>query len=353
MTAVYVIAAILFFGILIIIHEFGHFIVAKWCGVRVEEFSIGFGPAIFSRQKGETAYSIRCLPLGGYCAMTGESGESEDPRAFVNQPLWKRLLVLVAGSFNNFVFGVILVFCLYIGVTAFAAPVIGEFVDGCPYNSEDGLQVGDRFLKINGKNVYMYYDVSDFLAEAGDTVDIVVERDGKRVKLDDYEFVPIEYPGSEGKRYGFSLCYEEATFGTKLRYTWNTSMQFGRLVWQSLGMLFSGEASVNDLSGPVGIVDAMADTASEAESTADAVYDLLYMGAFIAINLAIMNMLPIPGVDGGQIFLAVVTAIIETITRKKLDPKYAGYINAAGLILLLALMMFIMFNDILKVFFGG
>ena len=356
MTAVYIIVAILFFGILIAIHELGHFATAKLSDIRVEEFSIGMGPALLQKEKGETTYSLRAVPFGGYCAMTGEDGESDDPRAFVNAKFWKKVVVLCAGSFMNFVLGIILVLCFFIGAKAFAAPVIESFMDGCPYQAtetEQGLCVGDRIRRIDGHRIFMYSDVSDFLNKGGDVHDILVIRDSEKVLIDDYKMVPVEYEGYENKMYGFTFGYDEATFGSKLTHAWDMTMEFVRWVWMGLDQLFSGEANLNDLSGPVGIVNLMAETGEQSATVSDAVFNLLYLGAFIAVNLAVMNMLPIPGLDGGRLFLLIVSTIIEKITRKKLDPKYETYINGAGMILLLALMAFVMFNDIVRIVTGG
>lgn len=349
MTVLYLIIAILFFGLLVSIHEFGHFAVAKACGIRVEEFAVGMGPAIFSRQKGETKYSLRCIPFGGYCAMTGEDGESEDPRAFVNQAAWKRFLVLAAGSFMNLLLGFVIMFCLYSDAEAFIAPKIASFMDGCPYEAADGLQTGDRFLSIDGHGIYISSDLSDYL-DTSDTHDITVRRDGKRVKLSGFHIERIAYEGYENRMYGFNLGYDEATFANKLRYSAGMCCEFVRWVFQGLQQLFSGEASVKDLSGPVGIVDLMAETGAAAETAADALYDIFYIGAFIAVDLAAMNMLPVPALDGGRIFSLLVTGIIESVTRKKIDPKYEAYIHAGGMILLLALMAFVLFNDIFRLF---
>ena len=356
MTAVYIIIAILFFGLLVAIHELGHFATAKACDIRVEEFSIGMGPAIVQKEKGETTYSWRAIPFGGYCAMTGEDGESEDPRAFVNRKLWQKIVVLCAGSFMNFVLGFILVLCFFIGARAFAVPRIVSFMDGCPYQAtetQQGLEVGDTFRRIDGHRIYMTSDVSDFLNRGGENHDIVVIRDGKKMHIDDFHMVPVEYEGYENKMYGFSFGYDEATFGNRITRAWDMTMEFVRWVWMGLDQLFSGEAGLKDLSGPVGIVDLMAETGEQSESVSDAVFNLIYLGAFIAVNLAVMNMLPIPGLDGGRLFLLIVSTIIEKITRRKLNPKYETYINGAGMILLLALMALVMFNDIVKLVAGG
>lgn len=348
----YIIIAILMFGILIAVHEFGHFTAAKLCGVRVEEFSIGMGPALWKHQKGETLYALRLLPLGGYCAMTGEDEDSEDPKAFINQKAWRKFIILVAGSFMNFLLGIVLVYLMYIGAEAFLTPTIDSFMENCPYESESGLQAGDEFYSIDGKRINLVTDVSDFLSKGDGTYDIIVLRDGKKTELKDFSLSPREYEGYEGLKYGFIFGYEKADFTAKLEYTWKTAKEFSRWVWMGLSELVSGNVGLNDMSGPVGIVDMMNDVGQSAETTQMAIDNILYLSAFIAINLAIMNMLPIPALDGGRVFLLFVTLIIEAITKKKLDPKYEGYINTVGMMLLLALMAFVMFNDVWKIFRG-
>lgn len=335
------------------IHEFGHFITAKLFNVCVNEFSIGMGPAIVKKQKGETLYAVRCIPFGGYCAMAGEDEASDDPRAFTSQKPWKRAIVLFAGSLNNFITGFLIVLILYSGASAFRAPSIEGFMDGCPYESAEGLQVGDRFVRIDGKKVLSRTDVSAYLDDGRDYHDIVVSRNGKRIRLDDFYFVPREYEGhDDGQYYGFYLGNENATPGVTVRYAWYETLDFSRLVWQSFKMLTHGEAGVNDLTGPVGIVDLMAETGEQAETVGDGLFSIFYIGALIAVNLAIMNLLPIPALDGGRIFCLIVTWIIESITHKKLDPKYEGYIHTAGFIILIALMGYIMLHDIVRLVKG-
>lgn len=349
MTVLYIALAILLFGVLVGVHELGHFAAAKACGVRVEEFALGMGPAILQKQKGETVYSLRCIPFGGFCAMAGEDEESDDPRAFMNQAAWKRIIILVAGAAMNFLLGLLIVIILYSNAYAFRSAEITGFMDGCPYESSEGLHVGDRFYKIDGNRIYQYYDVSDFLSQGDGTYDLVVIRDGKKVKLENFALTSLDYPGQTQKMYGFYFGYDEATLGVKLENSWNTTMEFGRWVWLGLKELVRGDVGMKDMAGPVGIVDMMAETGEQAESTADALYSIFYFTAFIAVNLAIMNMLPIPALDGGRVFLLIVTWIIETISKKKLDPKYEGYIHAAGMVLLLGLMAVIMFNDIIRI----
>jgi len=349
MTILYVLFGILMFGILIAVHELGHFSAAKLLGVKVNEFSIGMGPAIIKKQHGETLYSWRCIPIGGFCAMEGEDEDTGDPRAFTKQAPWKRAIILVAGSFMNFLLGFLIVFFLFINAAGFRAPTVVDFMEGCPYESAEGFQKNDRIISIDGHRVYQYSDVTDFLSPDQEYYDIVVKRDGKKVELKNFRLVPVEYKDQEGKKYGFYFGIDEPTLANKLYYSWGTTMEFTRWVWKGLKMLFAGEVKMNDMSGPVGIVDLMAETGEQAASFGDGLLDILYLGAFIAVNLAIMNMLPIPAMDGGRVFFLIVTCIIEAITHKKLNPKYEGYIHAAGMILLLLLMAVIMFNDIVKI----
>ena len=350
----YIIIAIIIFGVLIAIHEFGHFTAAKLCGVKVEEFAIGMGPALFKKQRGETLYALRLLPIGGFCAMAGEDEESEDPRAFTNQGFWKKLVILCAGSFMNFLLGVVLILIMYAGAQAFVIPTIDHFMEGCPYESADAMHAGDTFYSIDGQRIYLVSDVSAFLMRGNGVYDIVMLRNGEKVELNDFELSTKTYAeyADEGPKYGFVFGYTEATFGAKLEYTWNTAMEFSRWVWIGLKDLVSGSVGLKDMSGPVGIVDMMNDVGQQAENARAAADNLIYISAFIAVNLAIMNMLPIPALDGGRVFLMIVTVIIEAISRKKLDPKYEGYIHMAGMVLLLGLMALVMYNDIAKLITG-
>ncbi len=352
MSVLFIIIGILIFGLLVAVHELGHFAAAKACGVKVNEFAVGMGPAIVKKQRGETLYSLRCIPFGGFCAMEGEDENNSDPRAFTNQKAWKRFIILAAGSAMNFLMGYLIVLILFSNAGGFRAPVIESFMDGCPYESAEGLQAGDRFLRIDGKRVWQYYDVGDLLNAGGETHDVVVRREGKRVKLDDYYMVPVEYEGQTQKMYGFYFGIDEPTTGNKLRYAGATTMEFVRMVADALRQLVGGKVSVNDLSGPVGIVDMMAETGEQAESVGAGLYDIFYLGAFIAVNLAVMNMLPIPALDGGRIFFLLVTALIEGVSRKKLNHKLEGYVHEAGMMLLLALMAYVLLHDVILLVTG-
>ena len=353
-TILSILFAILIFSFLIFIHEFGHFITAKLSGVQVNEFSMFMGPAIWKKQIGETLYSIRCIHIGGYCAMEGEDQETDNPRSFQKAAWWKRLCILLAGAFMNFVAGLLILCIVYAPSQGYVAPVVSQFEDYATVD-DHGLQLGDRFVEIDGSKVLLMNDVSMLLMlNEGDYHDIVVERNGQLVTLENFYMERHQVPqedGSTAMLCGFSYGQVmEFTFGTKLQYIWYNAIDWIRTVFWSLEMLFTGQAGLSDMSGPVGIVGQMTDMAAGSETVLDAVLNLLYFGAFIAVNLAVMNLLPIPALDGGRAVALLLTTGIEAVTRKKIDPKYEGYIHAAGMILLLALMAIIMFKDVIWLF---
>lgn len=348
-----IIFAILLFSILIFVHELGHFLAAKASGVQVNEFAIFMGPAIWKKQKGETLYSIRCIPIGGYCAMEGEDSDTENPRSFQKAAWWKRLIILLAGSGMNFVTGILLMCIVFLPVQQIALPVIDGFESYSTVNGSDGLQVGDKILEVDGEKIYVQSDFSTILAlNPGDYHDIVVERNGQKVILDDFYLERHEVTledGSVRQMMGMSFVITDADFGTKLQYAWYQTIDTVRIVRLSLQMLVSGQVGLQDMGGPVMIVDQMSQVADASETWLDAMMNLLYYGAFLAINLAVMNLLPIPALDGGRVVGLLLTTAIEAITRKKINPKYEGYIHAAGMILLLILMAVILFKDVFTI----
>lgn len=350
---IYVLAAILIFGVLIAVHELGHFMAAKACGVRVNEFSIGMGPAIFKKTKGETTYSLRILPIGGFCAMEGEEEDSDDPAALNNQGFWQKLIIFAAGAIMNFLTGLLIILVLYSGAKAFYSPTIQKFADGCPLQSEAGLQVGDRILSIDGEKVYVYSDVGFLLGRNTDgTFDLVVRRDGEKVRLNDFPMERREYQDQSGKTYtGFGIFFgvEEANFANRISYSWNNAVDFVRMTRLSLQMLFTGEAGIKDMSGPVGIVSTMSEVGEQAASVRDAVENIAYLGALIAVNLAVMNLLPIPALDGGKIFFLAINQLCMLLFKKQIPAKFENYIHAAGFILLMLLMAVVMFQDVWKI----
>ena len=350
----YIIIAVVLFGILIAVHEFGHFITAKLLGVKVNEFSIGMGPRVMHKTKGETEYSLRILPIGGFCAMEGEDEATDDPRSFECQAPWKKFIILVAGSFMNFVAGVLIILLLFSNAQAFKAPVITEFMDGAEHLQAAGLQAGDRFYRIDGHRIYFMNDVSLFLSRAEDGVmDLEVLRNGERVRLENFDLSPkVPYTNENGQTtYMRGFYYgvpEKATLGLILKNTWYQSIDCVRLVWISLGDLITGVAGLRDLSGPIGIVDAVGDAGASADTLLDGLFSVLNFMSLIAINLAIMNLLPIPALDGGRIFFLVVGVAVKVLTGKKLNPKYEGWVNAAGFALLMGLMIIVAISDVLK-----
>ena len=272
---VYIIAALLVFGILIAVHELGHFLAAKACGVRVNEFAIGMGPVLWKKQRGRE--------------------DSDDPAALNRQGFWKKLIIFAAGAAMNFLAGLIIIFCLYAPAQGFYQPVISGFAEGCPLESADGLQTGDRLVSIDGERVYIYSDVSLLLGlNKTGTFDLVVDRGGEKVRLDDFAMTRQTYTDQSGNAYsGYGIYFgaAAATFGDKLAYTWNNAVDFVRLVRLSLQMLFTGQAGLRDLSGPVGIVSTMVQVGEQAETTQAAVENIAYIAALIAVNLAVMNLL--------------------------------------------------------------
>lgn len=348
----YIVIAILAFGVLIFTHELGHFLVAKACGVKVTEFAMGMGPRLLKKQGKETVYSLRAFPVGGFCAMEGEEEGSDDPRAFPNQSVWKRLLILVAGSFMNFLLGFLLILLLFSHATGYTSPVIAGFADGCPY--EGTLQVGDQIWKVNGERVYFTSNFTDYVTKnAGDGyIDLVVIRDGQKLRIDDYYMVPVEYTKADGTtelKYGLQFSVEPANVFTSVKYSWYTCLDFVRMVRVGLVQLFTGQASVKDMAGVVGMVDIINETGQSAASASEGLENVIYLVAFIAVNLAVMNMLPIPALDGGHVLTLLVTWGIEKVFRRKVDPRIEGYIHYAGLILLLGLMVLVMYNDIARI----
>jgi len=355
MNLVYILLAILMFGLLIAIHEFGHFLAAKALGVRVNEYAIGMGPKLISVQKGETAYSLRAFPIGGFCAMEGEGEDSSDPRAFGNKPAWKRFLILVAGAFFNFVTGVLIILALFTQSEGFVTPVVTGFMAGAEDLEAAGLLPGDRLYRVDGHRIYFSSDALLFLSRAGDVVDLEVERDGSRVVLEDFSMPVRQLTDTEGnqvyKRGIFIGAVEEANWGMRLKYAWYQSIDYVRMVWMGLGDLLTGAVGVQDMSGPIGIVNMMGEMGEAGAAAAGfsgAVRNILEFVAFIAINLAVMNLLPIPALDGGQILFLLVDGLWHRISRKRIDQKYLGYVNMVGFVCLIGLMLVVAVSDVIK-----
>ena len=353
MELLFIIAAILIFGILIALHELGHFLAAKACGVRVNEFSIGMGPCIWSRTKGETQYSLRALPIGGYCAMEGEDEDTGDSRSFTRQSPWKKFLILFAGPLMNFLTGLVIVLCLFAGAVSFYTDEIVGLAPEFAQTGENGLMEGDLIYKVNGYRAYLQGDAQLFLSYAGETADIEVVRDGRHILLED--LTRQTYTGTDGTTYqGFGIyvgLHEvPATFTTKIQYAWYQAVDFVQLVWFSLVQLLSGNATLNDVGGPVAIVSTITEVGSSAESAAVAWSSIFYFAALLTVNLAVMNLLPIPALDGGRIFFLAIDALALLLFKRKVPEKYQAAVNTAGFVVLMAFMLLVTAHDIFKLF---
>ena len=350
----YILVAILMFGILIAFHEFGHFFAAKLCGVKVNEFAIGMGPLLLHRQKGETEYSLRLLPIGGFCAMEGEEeGVSDDPRAFPNRPWYQRLIILLAGVFMNFLTGFFIILCFFLPQERFSAPVVTEATSPA---AQEFLLPGDRILEVDGHAIYLTADIGMFIARGGDDlVDLEVRRAGERLEIKNFRL----FRDGDELKLGVGVAAEANTPLVLLKNSWYQAVDYVRMVWMSLGDLITGQVGVRDMSGVVGIVDMVGDLGQEGAAAAKkngksallgALTEILWFVAFISINLSVMNLLPIPALDGGQVFLMAVNGILLALRGRKLDPKYQGWVSAAGFACLMALMLAVTVSDILKQF---
>ena len=389
MTVLKILAALFIFGIIIMVHEWGHFLVAKWMKVRVNEFAIGMGPKLVSWGKGETRYSLRLFPIGGFCAMEGEDDGAPTPAAmggnadrdvadaengvadaengatvtesdsgsFAEKPVWRRILIVVAGATMNLILGFLVLFCTFAfcqtkaanGKAYFNSTSIAELPeDSSAY--ETGLRVGDTVLRVNGKRIATDMDLSMLMQSDEDGVlSMVVRRDGEKVTLPAVKFrlATDEESGTRYLTYDFKVQAIERNAWTTLKQAGKMEYSMAVMVWRSLGDLLSGRYGLNDLSGPVGTVDYIGDAVSQAV-TLDGLRTLLTLIALITINVGVFNLLPLPALDGGRLLFL----IIEGVTRKKIPAKYEGIVHFIGLLLLFALMIVVTFSDIRKLITG-
>lgn len=338
-----ILLGLLVFGLMIFVHELGHFLCAKATGVRVNEFALGMGPTLFKFGKGETTYALRLFPIGGFVSMEGEEEESDDEGSFSRKPVWKRLIIVLAGAVMNLLLGFLLLLSLVLMKDALASKTISNFDQAAVSNvGDNALQIGDEIVKINGKSINIGNDISYALIRDKDgIVDFTVRRDGELVELKGVAF--DMYDIAEGQRaivLDFKVLPLEKTFGSVLHEAFFWTVSIGDLVWGSLIDLVTGNFALNQLSGPVGVVTVIGEAASVGFDS------LLLMIAFITINLGIFNMLPFPALDGGRfVFL-----IVEGIRRKPINPKIENGINMAGFALLILLMIVVTVNDVIKLF---
>lgn len=329
-----ILVAIIFFGIIIAVHEAGHFTFAKLFGVKVNEFSIGMGPKILGKKKGDTLYAWRLLPIGGYVSMEGEDEDSTDERAFNNKPCWQRIVVTVAGALVNIFIGLILV-AIALGISDgySGTNAIHSFnVNEKQVAEKDGFKSKDKFIKIDGKRVFYYTDIY-YLAsrDEGSTSDVTIMRDGKKIEMTDV-VIPVE---------SMVIVGVDKTPLTVFKDTFRESCSICRMVWLSLFDLVTGKYSVKDVSGPVGVVDVVSKTTEASVAESDPT-GLLTMLALITINIGLFNLLPLPALDGGRLLFL----LIELVRRKPVNQKYEGLVHTVGLVILLLFMVAITFKDI-------
>ena len=342
-----IILAILAFGVLVIVHEFGHFITATRGGVQVNEFWIGMGPTLLKKEHNGTLYCLKLLPFGGACVMEGEDEDSESEHAFGKASLPRRMLIVAAGALMNFLVGFLIVLAVIQPNGPNGGYIVSTIDSVNPASTAaaaGGLQAGDEILEVDGYNILMRSDFEIALARGADTTyEVVVRRDGEKITL---PAVVLEatIEGEDGRKMiGLTFAEQPDSIGMHINMAVRTALNYARLVWVSLGMLVSGQVGVDQFTGPVGVASMMATTASYSITA------FLQLVAFISINLGVMNLLPLPALDGGRL----VFLILEGIRRKPVPAKYEGYIHAAGLMLLLALMVYVTGQDILRIVAGG
>lgn len=341
-----ILIAILIFSIIIMFHELGHFLLAKANGIRVNEFCLGFGPTLIGFTKGDTTYSIKLLPFGGACMMEGEDEESEDDAAFGKKSVWARMSVVFAGPFFNFIMAFVFSFIL-VSCQGIDKPLLTNATEGYAA-AEAGMQAGDEIVKMNNYSVHFSSEINLYTwLHSGETIDVTYLRDGEKTTV---SLKPKTDPETGNYRYGFEYStqnYEKGNILTNIKNSFYEVRYWIYSTVQSLKMLFTGQVSVKELSGPVGIVKNMGDTYHDSMAAAGAFSAFIYMlrwTILLTANLGVMNLLPFPALDGGRL----VFLLVEAIRGKKVNQKVEATVNVIGLLLLFALMFFVMFNDIWK-----
>ncbi len=328
--------AVLLFLVLIIIHEFGHFIAAKLLRVRVNEFAVGFGPKLFSKKFGETKYSLNLIPLGGYCAMEGEDETSGDDRAFCNKKPWRRFIIVAMGAIFNLLLGLILVAIAIAPQKYFLTTKVSQFADNA-VSINYGLKENDRIVAVDGRKIYSDYDLSYAFTNVKDgKIDITVERDGEKKELKNVKFDTAEADGISYLKVDFYVYAESKTFLHYIKNIFLTAFSYCAVIWRSLIDLISGKYGISAVSGPVGLTAAIGSVAKQN------LMSLIPIMALISINLGLFNLFPLPALDGGRLLFI----LIEMIFKKPVPQKYESAVHAAGFIILLGFMLLVTAKDI-------
>lgn len=327
-----ILLAIVLFLFLITIHESGHFIGAKLSGIKVNEFSIGMGPALYNKQKGETLYSLRLLPIGGYVMMEGEEESSNDPRSYKNSAAWKRFLTILAGPFTNFLFG-FLVFTLLANFSGYASNTVDKVIENSPA-AVAGVKKGDKIVKVNGKNTHIFNQISKKINEADKKLDLEIDRNGEKISFS------VNTDMKDGRKIIGVVSETKNDFFGSLKYGIYNTIFMTANMWEGLKGLVTGVFGIENLSGPIGIISQVGKSVSYGFTT------YLNIAALISINLGLFNILPIPALDGSKL----VFILFEMITGKKVNEKFETTITLIGFILLLALILLVSYMDIVKLF---
>lgn len=340
-----IILALLLFSFIVFFHEFGHFLLAKLNGIDVDEFAIGMGPAIFSKEYKGTKYAVRIFPIGGYCAM-GEDDEATDSLGnFNNKSVWARISVIAAGAVFNFILA-FLMSVLIVGMTGYDSPVIGEVDPGFPA-AEAGMLPGDKIVKMNDEKINIFREITMYNQfHQEEETQITFVRDGEKntVTITQKMDEKLGYA-----RFGFtSAGYQKPTLLKALQYGAYEVGFWIETTLDSLRMLITGQVGADQLSGPVGIVDVVGDTYEQTKSYGflTVFANMLSLAILLSANLGVMNLLPLPALDGGRL----VFLFVEAIRGKRVPPEKEGYVHALGMVLLLALMVFVLYNDIVRIF---
>ena len=339
----YILIALLVFGLLIFIHELGHFLCARACGVGVNEFAIGMGPKLFGwkSKKYSTVYTLRLLPVGGFVSMVGEDEASDASNSFSNQSVWKRICIVLAGPVMNILLGFLLMLILVIGQKTLLSTTIYSFQDDAL--SSQKICVNDEIVKVGKTRVYTFQDVIyEVMHQGNEPVDITVIRDGKRIILDDVVFPVVTENGAEFGEYDFIPYAERETALNYLKHTFRRSLSTVKMVFDSILDLVGGRYGIEAVSGPVGVTEVIVDAAKTS------IYTLLYVVIVISINLGIFNLIPFPVLDGGRLLFL----LIEAVRRKPVKKEIEGYFNFAGMIILFAFMALIIVKDVFGIFGG-
>lgn len=340
-----IIWTVIILGVMIFIHELGHFISARSFGVHVEEFSMGMGPAIFKKQKGGTLYALRALPLGGYCKMEGEDADSDAPDSFSKLKPWKKLVVLASGAAMNVLLALILfIIVSFSQGSSIYAPQIGYIADGSPASA---FSVGDKIVKMDNTKINIYADITlKMMDNNGEDIEITVERDGERITK-----TVTPYKTENGYKIGFSPAIVENTPSVALKNGFYETVFSVKTVFWSIKQLVIGKIGLSSLSGPVGVASVVGSAVDSVEQTADAsvrglllFLNIAYIAALIGANLGVMNLLPLPALDGGRIIFI----LAEMITRKKIPERFEAAVHAAGFALLMLLAVVVTWSDIVK-----